>query len=333
MAFDRDEISLMTKIARLYYEEGKTQEEIGEIFGISRFKVLRLLQEARDIGIVTIKINDLTSTCSELEEELEKRFRLKKAIVVPTRPLPRTLITQEIGKWGAKLLVDTIQDKDIIGIGWGATVSECVKHLEEVYKDVTLVPLGGGTGQIKPVYQVNEICREMASKLKARWYSLDIPIFVENKETKDALFREPKVKEVLDLWDRLTVVVVGIGNLTGLWEDRSPILAFSKGAAEILREELTLYRSVGDIVQNFFDIDGNISPISIREHIISIPIEKFENVRDVIALSGWKGKKEAILGALRTGYITHLVTDEVVAEYLLDVELHLLKKGGQSEGR
>lgn len=325
---DRDEISLMTKIARLYYEEGKTQEEIGEIFGISRFKVLRLLQEAREIGIVTIKINDLTSTCSELEEELEKKFRLKKAIVVPTRPLPRVLITQEIGRWGARLLSSVIKDKDIVGVGWGATVSECIKHLEETYRDVTLVPLGGGTGQIKPAYQVNEICREMALKFKAKWHSLDIPIFVEKKETKEVLFKEPKIKEVLNLWDRLTVAVVGIGNLTGLWEDRSPILAFSKEAVETLREELTLYKSVGDMVQNFFDIEGNISPISIRDHIISIPIEKFRGIRDVVALSGWKGKKEAILGALRTGCITHLVTDEVVAEYLLEIELPLSGKGG-----
>lgn len=317
MTFDKDEISLMTKIAHLYYEEGKTQEEIGEIFGISRFKVLRLLQEAREIGVVTIKINDLTSTCSDLEEGLEKSFGLKKALVVPIRPLPRFFVTQEIGKWGARLLVDTIQDKDIVGVGWGATISECAKQLEDTYKDVTLVPLGGGTGQIKSIYQVNEICREMASKFKAKWYSLDIPIFLENKETKEILFKEPRIKEIIDLWDELTVVIIGIGNLTGLWEDRSPILAFSKKATEILREELTLYRSVGDIVQNFFDIDGNISPISIRDHIISIPIEKFKRVRDVIALSGWRGKKEAILGALRTGYITHLVTDEIVAEYLL----------------
>ncbi|MCX7796030.1 MAG: sugar-binding transcriptional regulator [bacterium] len=328
MAYNKDEITLITKIARLYYEEGKTQEEIGEIFGISRFKVLRLLQEARDIGIVTIKINDITSTCSELEEELEEKFGLKKAIVVPTRPLPRALITQEIGRWGARLLIDIIKDKDVVGVGWGATVSECVKHLEEDYKDTILVPLGGGTGQIKPVYQVNEICREMALKLKAKWYSLDIPIFVENEETKLALFKEPKIKEVLDLWDKLTVAIIGIGNLTGLWEDRSPILAFSKEAVDILREELTLYKSVGDIVQNFFDINGNISPISIRDHIISIPIEKFKEIRDVVALSGWKGKKEAILGALRTRYITHLVTDEVVAEYLLEVELPLPGKGG-----
>jgi len=326
MACDK-RIKLLVKIAQLYYEEGRTQEEIGKIFGISRFKVLRLLQEAREEGIVSIKIIDAISSCTELEEKLEEEFNLRKAIVVPTGFLPRTLVTQEIGKSGAQLLHSIIQEDDVIGVGWGATVSECINYLEDDYKETIIVPLGGGTGQIEPAYQVSEICKRMANKLRTKWYSLDIPIFVENIETKYALFNEPRIKEVASLWDNLTVAVVGIGNISGLWEDRSPLRAFSKEAVEILKRELVLYKSVGDIVQNFFDINGNISPISIREKIISIPIERLKKAKNIIALSGWAGKKEAILGALRGNYVTHLVTDEEVAEYLVKVG-SLLKKGG-----
>jgi len=326
MACDK-RIKLLVKIAQLYYEEGKTQEEIGKIFGISRFKVLRLLQEAKEEGIVSIRIIDPASSCTELEEKLEEKFNLKKAIVVPTGFFPRSLVTQEIGKAGAQLLHSVIQDSNIVGVGWGATVSECVTHLMDDYKDITIVPLGGGTGQIEPTYQVNEICKRMANKLKARWYSLDIPIFVENIETKYALLNEARVKEIIDLWDNLTIAVVGIGNISGLWEDRSPLRSYSKEAVEILKKELVLYKSVGDIVQNFFDINGNISPISIRENIISISIEQLKKVKTIIGLSGWVGKKEAILGALRGNYITHLVTDEEVAEYLVEAG-SLLRKGG-----
>ncbi|MGC8717849.1 MAG: sugar-binding domain-containing protein [bacterium] len=39
-----------------------------------------------------------------------------------------------------------------------------------------------------------------------------------------------------------------------------------------------------------------------------------------MTLSGGEDKKEAVLGALRWGYITHLVTDESVANYLLEFE-------------
>lgn len=316
-------VKLLTKIAQLYYEEGKTQEEIGKLFGISRYKVLRLLHEAREEGIVSIKIIDPTSSCTDLEKELEKEFNLKKAIVVPTGFFPRFLVTQEIGKAGARLLHSIIQDGDIIGVGWGATVSECANYLEEDYKNTIIIPLGGGTGQIEPAYQVNEICKRIASKLKAKWHPLDIPIFIENIETKRVLLNESRVKKVIDLWDNLTIAVVGIGNISGLWEDRSPLRAYSKEAIDILKRELVLYKSVGDIVQNFFDINGDISPISIRENIISISIEQIKKAKNVIALSGWIGKKEAILGALRGNYITHLVTDDEVAEYLVKVSSSL----------
>ena len=52
-----DERDLL-RICYLYYREEKTQEEISSLFGLSRFKVNRLLKEARNKGLVTIHIHD-----------------------------------------------------------------------------------------------------------------------------------------------------------------------------------------------------------------------------------------------------------------------------------
>jgi len=321
---DKERIKLITEIARLYYENGKTQEEIGEMLGISRISVLRLLNKAREEGIVSIKVVDLLSTNRELERELEREFRLEKAIVVYSDHLPKPLILRELGKWGSLLLQETVQDGDILGIGWGTTMFECARNLNSSEKkNVIAVPLGGGNGQVDPNFQVNEITRKIANKFKAKWYPLDIPIFVENKNTKYALFNEPKVMKVIDLWDRLSIAVVGIGDIASLWEERSSLIALSQEAAEILKEELVLYGSVGNIALNYFNINGNISPISIRENIITISLEQLKRAKRVIALSGGEDKKEAVLGALRWGYITHLVTDESVAKYLLEISSKL----------
>lgn len=316
---DKDEIILMTEVARLYYEEGKTQEEIGGMLGISRIKVLRLLRKAREEGIVSIRINDLLLTYEELERELEKRFNLEKVIVVHSINLPPPLVTKKIGRLGALLVQEVIQNGDIVGVGWGKTMLECVKQLKPMDRiGVTAVPLGGGTGQIEPSFQVNEITRRLANNFKAQWYPLDIPIFIENRETKEVLFKESRVRRVIDLWDKLTVAVIGIGNIASLWEDYSSLVAFSQQAVETLKEEIVLYRNVGNITHNYFDIDGNISPISIRENIIAIYVEQIKKANKIIALSGGEDKKEAVLGALRIGFITHLVTDESVANYLIE---------------
>lgn len=323
---DIENIKLMVNVSRLYYEEGKTQEEIGRMLNISRVKVLRLLDRARKEGIVSVKIFDPLAPLESLARELESLFSLKKAIVVPCGHLPKPLLTRELGKWGALLTEEILQDGDIIGIGWGSTVAECVQNINPTYKrDLTVVPLGGGTGQIAPSFQVNELSKSVGNKFKAKWYSLDIPIFVENGETKEVLFKEPVVRDVVNLWDKLSVVLVGIGNISGLRAGHSPLIAIPEDIAETLKKELVLYNAVGDIAQNYFDINGNIMPISIRENIISINIEQIKKARDIIAVSGGDDKKEAILGALRLGKITHLVTDDSVGKYILEKENILAK--------
>jgi len=49
---------LALRAARLYYDDGKTQDEIGEILSITRWKAGRLLALAREAGIVSISIVD-----------------------------------------------------------------------------------------------------------------------------------------------------------------------------------------------------------------------------------------------------------------------------------
>ena len=48
--------TLLYKIATAYYEDGLTQDQIGKRFGLSRIKVSRLLQQARQSRVVQITI-------------------------------------------------------------------------------------------------------------------------------------------------------------------------------------------------------------------------------------------------------------------------------------
>lgn len=316
----KEDLNLLVEISRLYYEEGKSQREIGEMLGLSRIKVLRLLDKAREEGIVSIKIVDPLVTCTELEEELAKIFPLKKVIVFPSGYTSKALILRMLGKWGSLLLREVLQNGDVLGIGWGSTVAECINQFSSYSKkEVIVVPLGGGTGQIDPMFQVNELTRRVASKLGATWYSLDIPIFVRSKSLKEALLKEPNVKEVVNLWDKLDVALVGIGNVPSLWENYSPLVALSQEFLNILRQDLAKYNGVGDILLKFFDINGKLLPISIEDNLLTITMEQMKRIKNVIAVSGGEDKKEAILGALRLGCITHLVTDETVARYLIEI--------------
>lgn len=71
---------LLQAIAKLYYEEGRTQSEIATQFSISRPKVSRKLAEARERGIVKIFIDDAIDDISEMEQQLLTAFHLKGAV-------------------------------------------------------------------------------------------------------------------------------------------------------------------------------------------------------------------------------------------------------------
>ncbi|MEG1774677.1 MAG: sigma factor-like helix-turn-helix DNA-binding protein, partial [Oscillospiraceae bacterium] len=58
MNISRDKLQKLTDIARLYYEQDKTQSEIAALYHVSRPLVSRMLREAKECGIVDIRIND-----------------------------------------------------------------------------------------------------------------------------------------------------------------------------------------------------------------------------------------------------------------------------------
>ena len=52
---------LLAKVAYLYYERDHTQAQIAKELNIYRTTISRMLKQARQLGIVEIKINDFNS--------------------------------------------------------------------------------------------------------------------------------------------------------------------------------------------------------------------------------------------------------------------------------
>src|SRR5437868_15240201 len=84
---DRDE-QLATRAAWLYFVAGLTQAQIGKKLGINRIRVNRLLAQAREQGMVQIRITGRLADCIELENRIKDRFKIDQAIIVPTPPDP-----------------------------------------------------------------------------------------------------------------------------------------------------------------------------------------------------------------------------------------------------
>jgi len=95
-----DELRLMTRVARMYYERDMRQSDIARQLGLSQATISRLFNRARDEGIVRISVNVPQGVYSEMEEELIATYDLRDAIVVDCVSENEQIVQRDIGAAG-----------------------------------------------------------------------------------------------------------------------------------------------------------------------------------------------------------------------------------------
>jgi DNA-binding transcriptional regulator LsrR (DeoR family) len=313
---ERREIELMLHCSRLYYENGQSQEEIAQALGISRPKVSRLLQRARDEGLVHIQIIDPFSEHVELEHLLEDTFGLKKAVVTAGTMGNEELTRRRIGWAASAYLEEALQDGQKVGIGWGRTLHATVESIADTReRAVSVIPLVGGLSRVAPSFQVNELARLLAEALGGTWQALYSPAFLGNDEERKALLNSPDVRVVTAQWAHLDIALVGIGHFGYQTELR---MLFADYVDPVVQQQLEQSGAVGDICAHFYDIQGRpITGVGWQGQL-GIGLEQLRHLDHVVGVAGSPVKADAILGALRGKYMDVLITDEPTARLVLE---------------
>ena len=295
-------------VARLYYEDDLSQQQIAERLGVSRSTVSRLLQLAREQGIVHIEIRPPTSA-SQLSAWLQGALKLRKAVVVP--PPPR-------GSGPAILVGPALQEVqrlhlgagDTLAISAGATVWEIVRGRRfPPLRGVRVVPALGGFDEVDVRLQANEIVRRVADASGAEVCFLHAPA-LPSPTLYASLRDDPAVASRLALWNDLTAALVGIG---------APPREREAAPGHIVSALGELADAAGDVAGRHFDVHG--APVSTREedHMLAITREQLQQAGTVIGVAAGTVKAASIVGAARAGLIDILVTDAPTASAALEV--------------
>jgi DNA-binding transcriptional regulator LsrR (DeoR family) len=302
------DIDQLIQASRLYYELGETQSRVAELLGVTRPQVSRLLKRARAEGIVEIRIVDRTSEPSSAAGEVRDRFGLQAVHLAPSLHGPADVGRRMIGRLGAEVLRAAIRDDSIIGIGDGSSVSAVADAMDEPLHQTgaTVVPLCGGYWFTGPA---REPFRRIADSIGGVPQGLLAPGIVDDAATKTSLCAHAGVRRILELWERLELAVFGIGGPA--WTSA----AF--GAATI--DELTRAGAVGELLIAPFDLDGRFVADELRERTIAYDARRLDRVPVRIGIAGGASKVRPILGALRSGAVTTLVTDVDTAGAVLAV--------------
>ncbi|HEV8545137.1 MAG TPA: sugar-binding domain-containing protein [Candidatus Limnocylindrales bacterium] len=303
------DVAQLIEASRLYYELGETQSRVAELLGVTRPQVSRLLKRARAEGIVEIRIVDRTSEASPAADELRRRFGLAAVHLAPSTRGPDDISRRMIGRLGAEVVRGAIRDGAIVGIGDGASISALADSLDEPLHQTgaTVVPLCGGYWFGGPA---REPFRRVADGIGGVPQGLLAPGLVDDPATKRSLVAHAGVRRILDLWDRIDVAAFGIGGKA--WSEA----AFGAATTRALDDA----HAVGELLIAPFDIDGRFVGGELRKRTIAFDARRLDRIPMRFGIAGGPAKVRPILGALRAGALTALVSDVRTAEAVLELE-------------
>lgn len=308
-----DKRTKMIEAARMYYELDYNQQEIAKKLGVSRPTVSRFLQQAKEDGIVQIKIMDPAADNDVRARLLMEKFDLKQVIVASVPKYEDMMVKRVLGEAAAAFIHQIVQDGDTIAVTWGTTLYEVAIRLPNKHaKKVKVVQLNGGVSHSETDTYAYEIAQLFAKAYQTSPYLIPLPAIVDHAVVKDTIEADRHIRKILDMGRKANIAVVTVGAPT---ED-SVLMKANYFTDQDLGTILS--RGVGDICSRFIDISGKICSDELDQRTIGIDLEELKKKEWSVLVAGGPSKVEAVYGALSGQYTNTLITDNITAQHLLD---------------
>lgn len=311
---ERDE--LLADVAEMYYVDELTQAEISRQIDMTRSAVSRMLTEARAKKIVEINVRRPLRFDDGLEAALQERFNLQSAhVLAGQRRDDYDKLRRQLGQAASSALSPLLRPQMVCGVTWGTTVSATIEALDMPFTmPMQIVQLVGVLRSNSFAFNAQAMVEIMARKLGGEGTYLYSPMIVESAATAHSIRSIPDVRECLDAGKRCDIALLGIGTVL------APAYSSLYQGGHITLETLEALRNsgaVGDVGGIHFDANGSPAGGDFNERMIGITAPDLLAIPTRLAVAGGVEKAEAILGALRGGYINMLVTDSETAEAVL----------------
>ena len=303
MLDDREKIQRIIEVARMYYLDNMTQNEIAKKLNISRPLVSKILSDAKELGIVTIQIKSPFNDKESVMKKMQEIYNLQGGLIV--EQLSTTALTdQNIFKDTIGFLQKNLSDVKVLGLGWGNMIGPFIDKIESEEKFLSLkgkvVPLIGNTNMSAREYHPNDLIRVFGEKTSLTPAYLFAPAFLTTEQEKEVFMNIENYKEISKMWEKIDTAFIGINSHPSV-----PDLATALRFGNALNEK----KAVGKILSYYFDKDGNIIEGE-NDFSIQISWENLKKIKKVIGIASSKTNKKAIIGALKTGIFTHIILSE-----------------------
>ncbi|WP_104200142.1 sugar-binding transcriptional regulator [Cryobacterium sp. Y29] len=310
---DTDEL-LSIRAAELYYEENQTQDEIGVILRLTRWKVGRLLASARANGFIRIEIVHPRARRLPIERRLRESTGLTDAIVVSSAGVSSEAELQSrTAQAAADFLTSLRPIPRTLGISWGRTLHDVSLHLKQGWAPgVNVVQINGGVSLNQRTGTAASTAVTIAHKADGSATLLPSPAVFERLETKQAMEADRAVAGVLALGRNAQAYLFSAGQA-----DANSALVDSGFLTVEQIDDLVSRGAVGDVVGRYIDANGRIVDPELNERTVGIQIDQLRRAPLTIAVISGNDKHAIARAVVRNGLCTVLVTDEDTANALL----------------
>jgi len=314
---NEERTTYLAKVASMYYDQGKSQQEIARELSVSRSAISRFLTEAKERGIVEIIVHYPWRTVPALEATLVSTFHLKAARVLERHNKTYKEMLRGLGILASQYLNDILTDGMAIGISWGTALYQMIRAMPPMnLSSVEIIQLIGATGSENIPTDGPILAQLLANRLGGYCRYLHAPLIVDTAAAREVLMKNQGIRKALERAEHADIALVGIGTT-------QPELYSLLRAGYVSKEEAQRIRAsgaVGDICAQHYALNGEWLDIDINRRAVGISLDTLTAIDTVIGVAGGSQKGSAILGALRGHYVDVLITDDQAAQKVLALQ-------------
>ena len=303
---------LAVRAAELYYQENKTQDEIGAILHITRWKVGRLITQAREQGIIRIEISHPRARRLGMEQDVKAAFSLEAAIVVPGGG-DAADVASRVASGAADYLVAMRPYSHVLGVSWGKTLHQVAQSLPAGWSPpLRVVQVNGGVSHSAAPGLASETATMIATKAHGEVTLLPTPAILERRETKEAIESDRSIRGVLEQAATADTHLFSAGPAS---EVSIHVQSGYLKSSDI--QHLQRSGAVGDVLGRYITPEGTIADRGLDERTLGISLETLREAPRRIAVVAGREKHPVALAIARSGLATVMIMDEGTATFLL----------------
>lgn len=314
--------SLLSEIAYMYYVENKTQDEIANRTFLSRSRVSRLLEEARQHGLVEFKVRFVGERNYQLETFLVETMGLKAARVYNDIGRSEKETFEGVCHCAAEYIKPLLVPRMRIGVTHNTLLANIVRELtaDNVCKNplyLDLVQLIGNHISPPVGYSAQDIMCRLVAYYGGQINLLNVPIYISNTSLRNDLLREPMVASTLSAAKQIDMAIIGIKPIDSTEQLKEQVI----WAGYLNDEELDRLIEIGTcghILGRAIDVDGNLVSHPINRLIMGLNPSHLTQVKHSICVATGAERGSVLHGAIKGGYINTLITDRSCAQAIMD---------------